>query len=64
VSHTEDIAGQSATCVDVPVPGGVSVFCVLPNGPLARLDDGAVSVNLTQFAPAVDESLFATTNLP
>ncbi len=33
--HIEQFAGQSATCVDVPVPGGVSVFCVLPNGPLA-----------------------------
>ena len=36
IEHTEQFAGQSATCVDVPVPGGVSVFCVLPNGPLAR----------------------------
>ncbi len=60
VSHVEEIAGQSATCVDVPVPGGTAVFCALPNGPLARLDDGAVLVNLTQFAPALDESLFAT----
>ena len=40
VSHVETIAGQSATCVDVPVPGGTSVFCVLAGGPLARLDDG------------------------
>ena len=60
IAHTEQIAGQSATCVDVPVPGGVSVFCALPNGPLAQLDDGAVSINLTQYAPAADESLFAT----
>ena len=61
VSHVEEIAGQSATCVDVPVPGGTSVFCALTNGPLARLDDGAVSINLTQYSPAVDDSLFATT---
>jgi hypothetical protein len=59
-SHVDQIAGQSATCVDVPVPGGVSVFCALTNGPLAKLDDGAVSINLTQYAPAVDESLFKT----
>ncbi len=58
VSRVETIAGQEATCVDVPVPGGTSVFCVLTNGPLARLDDGAVAINLTQFVTAVDESLF------
>jgi hypothetical protein len=61
VSHTEQMAGQAATCVDVPVPGGTSVFCALTNGPLARLDDGAVSINLTQYVTAVDESLFSPT---
>ena len=64
VAHVEQIAGQTATCVDVPVTGGTSVFCALPNGPLARLDDGAVAINLTQYASAADESLFATTNSP
>jgi hypothetical protein len=59
--HNEQIGGQPATCVDVPVPGGTTVYCTLNNGPLARLDDGAVSINLTQYAPAVDESLFGTT---
>jgi hypothetical protein len=62
VAHAENIAGQPATCVDVPVPGGTSVFCALPNGPLARLDDGAVAINLTGYEPTVDESLFATTS--
>jgi hypothetical protein len=61
IPHTEQIAGQSATCVDVPVSGGVSTFCALTNGPLARLDDGAVTIELTQYTPAVDESVFATT---
>jgi hypothetical protein len=60
ISHTDQIAGQTAMCVDVPVSGGTSVFCALTNGPLARLDDGAVSINLTRYAPAVDEALFAT----
>ena len=61
VLHVETIAGQSTTCVDVPLPGGTSVFCVLAGGPLARLDDASIEIFLTQFAPAVDESLFATT---
>jgi hypothetical protein len=64
IAHIETIAGQQATCVDVPVAGGTSVFCALPKGPLAQLDDGAVSINLTQYAPAIDESLFATTTPP
>jgi len=61
VSHIEIIGGQSTTCVDVPLTGGTSIFCVLKGGPLARLDDAAVSINLTQFATAADESLFKTT---
>lgn len=61
IAHVEQFAGQSATCVDVPVTGGTSTFCALPNGPLARLDDGAVTITLTQYAPAIDESLFTTT---
>jgi hypothetical protein len=61
VSHVESIAGQSATCVDVPLPGGTSVFCVLAGGPLARLDDASVAIELTKFTPAVDEAAFAIT---
>jgi hypothetical protein len=32
----------------------------MKGGPLARLDDAAVSINLTQFSPAADETLFNT----
>jgi hypothetical protein len=60
VSHIEIIAGQSTTCVDVPLTGGTSIFCVLKGGPLARLDDAAVSIHLTQFSAAADETLFNT----
>jgi hypothetical protein len=61
VSHVETIAGQPATCVDVPLPGGTSAFCVLTGGPLARLDDASVAIELTKFTPAVDEAAFAAT---
>lgn len=60
LSHVENIAGQSALCVDVPLPGGTSVFCTLIGGPLARLDDAAVSIDLQTFALVVDETAFAT----
>ena len=59
VSHVENIAGQVATCVDVPLPGGTSVFCTLKGGPLARLDDAAVSIDLRNFTATVDEAAFA-----
>jgi hypothetical protein len=62
IASVETIADQQATCVDVPVTGGVSVYCALTNGgPLARLDDGAVTITLTRYEPTVEEALFATT---
>ena len=48
------IAEQSATCVDVPLPGGVAVYCALENGLVARLDDGDVAVNLTLLGEFAD----------
>jgi hypothetical protein len=60
LAHSEDIAGQAADCVDVPLPGGTSVFCALPGGPLARQDDAAVSIDLRAYSTTVDEALFAT----
>jgi hypothetical protein len=33
---------------------------VLSGGPLARLDDASVAIDITQFAPTANESLFAT----
>ena len=47
--RTSVIADQPSTCVDVPLPGGVAVYCVLDNGLVARLDDGDVAVNLTLY---------------
>jgi hypothetical protein len=52
--RTDIIAEQSVTCVDVPLPGGVAVYCVLDNGIVARLDDGDVAVNLTLFGELAD----------
>jgi len=58
IPHQEQIAGQTATCVDIPVTGGVTTYCALTNGPLARLDDAAVSIELTGFSPDADPALF------
>ena len=56
--HVETIADQPVTCVDLPLSGGVAVYCVMDNGMVARLDDGDVAVNLTLFGAAADASKF------
>ena len=57
-AHVETIADQPVTCVDVPLSGGVAVYCVMDNGLVARLDDGDVAVNLTLFGDVADQSQF------
>lgn len=57
-AHVETIADQPATCVDVPLSGGVAVYCVMDNGLVARLDDGDVAVNLTLFGEVADANEF------
>jgi hypothetical protein len=61
VAHAETIAGQPASCADIPVSGGTSKFCALPNGPVAKVDDGAVAITMTYYSTTIDESLFTTT---
>ena len=56
--HVETIAAQPVTCVDLPLSGGVAVYCVMENGMVARLDDGDVAVNLTLFGAVADASKF------
>ena len=58
IPHDDQIAGQPAKCVDIPVTGGVTTYCALINGPLARLDDGAVSIELTGFSNTADPTEF------
>jgi hypothetical protein len=60
VLHDETFVDQHATCVDVPLPGGTAVYCVLDNGLLAKLDDGDVLVTLTLWSESIDEGAFAT----
>ena len=55
--HVETIAEQAALCVDVPLAGGVAVYCVLDSGLVARVDDGDVAVNLTLFSPTADPGM-------
>ncbi len=58
VARTATIAGQNATCADVPLAGGTAVYCVLDNGMLALLDDGDVRVTLTLTVNEIDPTQF------
>lgn len=53
------IAGQPATCVDLPLGVNVSTFCVLADGVLGRLGDGDIAVEMTSYSSTSDASLFA-----
>ena len=61
-AHNETIAGQPATCVDIPLPsdGGTALatYCALDNGVVARMDNGAVSVELVMFLASADAAEF------
>lgn len=59
-AHQETIAGQAATCADVPVSGGVKTYCALDSGVLARYDGADLLIELTSFSDTPDESKFAT----
>jgi hypothetical protein len=58
--YTETIAGQPATCADVPVSGGTKIYCALDSGPLARYDGNDVAIELVASNSTPDESKFAT----
>ncbi|MDW3213249.1 MAG: hypothetical protein R8G01_04570 [Ilumatobacteraceae bacterium] len=55
--HTETIADRPAACADVPVLGGVVVYCALDAGILARYFNADVSIELTSFTNDVDADL-------
>jgi len=56
---SEEIQGQQATCVAIPVADGATTYCVLDNGVLARLDAPDLAVTMTGYSSDVDETLYA-----
>ena len=59
VASTVELAGQSATCVAIPLSASTETYCALDNGPLARIDAADVRIELTAHSDVVDESKFA-----
>jgi hypothetical protein len=58
VASTREVAGEQATCVDVPLSGGTKQYCALPNGVLARFVGADVTVDMTSYQRIVDPTLF------
>lgn len=60
VGYTESVAGQTVTCVDVPLSGIVKTYCALDAGPLARYEGNDLLITLTAISDTPDESRFET----
>lgn len=57
-ASTRDMPGGTATCVDIPVTGGTKQYCAFADGALARFVGADVTIDVTDYRSAVDESLF------
>lgn len=60
VAYSITAAGLPALCVDVPVSGGVKVYCAIEAGPLALYDGNDVNIALTNYSDVPDETAFET----
>ncbi len=59
VGSVEDIAGATATCVEVSVSGGSKQYCALADGAVARFRGADIELDLISHSPVVDETLFS-----
>jgi hypothetical protein len=59
-AYESTIAGQAATCADVPVSGGTKIYCALDSGVLARYDGPDLVIELVTVTDVADETKFAT----
>lgn len=55
---TVTAAGREATCVDVPVTGGIKQYCAFTNGVLARFVGGDVTIDVVSITDTADPALF------
>lgn len=57
-TFSRTIAGQQATCIEIPGPSRVDRYCVLPSGIVATVETAAVNVELTEYRASFDESIW------
>lgn len=58
--YTEQIDGQQAACVLLPVTGGEKTYCALDSGVLARYIGPDAEIELISVSPETDEADFST----
>lgn len=59
VGRVETVAGQDATCVEVPVDGGTKVYCTLGNGVATSFVGGDVTLTLDRYTPTATTAWFS-----
>lgn len=63
IASTREIAGRSATCVQVTFAQGTKSYCVLDSGLLAYQDTPDVQIDLSAIADVADAALFTPTTV-
>ncbi len=58
---TRELAGRSATCVDLPLDGGTKEYCAFSNGALARFVGADITIDVVSISDTVDETQFDKT---
>jgi len=57
-ASVDDIAGTTATCVEIALSGGTKQYCVLDDGAVARFRGADIDLDLISHLSSPDESLF------
>ncbi len=60
IPSTTQVAGQAATCVQIPVTGGSKKYCTLDNGLLAFQDTPDLLITLLTVVDTADPQQFTT----
>lgn len=63
VASSREIAGQTATCVQISFAAGNKVYCALDNGLLAYQDTPDVQIELVALTVGADPTLFTTSSV-
>ena len=61
IGSVQQIAGQSATCVQIPFAAGNKLYCALENGLLALQDTPDLRIELTSLTPVADSNMMNPT---
>jgi hypothetical protein len=63
IGSVQQIAGQTATCVEIPVAGGNKLYCALDNGLLALQDTPDLRIDLTALTNVAEPLMLTPTTI-